>query len=63
MNRFLTVIMLLLTAVAFCDERKTIRNATEKVVGTATRSATIKQDTKLRMKLFWHLQFDGNGVC
>lgn len=46
MNRFLTAIMLLLTAVAFCDERETIRDATGKVVGTATTSGnkTIYRD-------------------
>ena len=37
MNRFLTAIMLLLTATAFCGERETIRDAHGKVVGTATR--------------------------
>ena len=36
MNRFLTVIMLLLTATAFCGEQETIRDAHGKVVGTAT---------------------------
>ena len=36
MNRFLTAIMLLLTATAFCGERETIRDAHGKVVGTAT---------------------------
>ena len=52
MNRFLTVIMLLLTATAFCGERETIRDAHGKVVGTATTNGNKKQDTKLRMKLF-----------
>ena len=46
MTRLLTLSILLLTAVAFCDERETIRDATGKVVGTATTSGnkTIYRD-------------------
>ena len=36
MTRLLTLSILLLTATAFCDERETIRDATGKVIGTAT---------------------------
>ena len=38
MTRLLTLSILLLTAVALCDERETIRDVTGKVVGTATTS-------------------------
>lgn len=46
MKIILTITILLLTAVAFCDERETIRDATGKVVGTATTSGnkTIYRD-------------------
>ena len=46
MKIILTAAILLLTAVAFCDERETIRDATGKVVGTATTSGnkTIYRD-------------------
>ena len=42
MKLFLTTTLLLLTSVAFYDERETIRDGTEKVVGTV---ATIGNET------------------
>ena len=46
MRFILTATFLLLTATAFCGERETIRDATGKVVGTATTSGnkTIYRD-------------------
>ena len=46
MKNILTVTLLLLTVVAFCDGRETIRDATGKVVGTATTNGnkTIYRD-------------------
>ena len=46
MNRFLTAIMLLLTAVAFCDERETIRDASGRVVSAEQIISSIKKGCK-----------------